>query len=101
MSRFKMDDGTVVDPELASDTWEEHTYFDGRNMISKATGSQWEHETLYRSKKGRYYIVWYSQRQGSGSTARWLDHKEAVSWILLNKGEVPADLADVAADVVE
>ena len=42
-----MEDGSVVDTSRAKSSWEEATRWDGNNNISKATGSQWEHETLH------------------------------------------------------
>lgn len=95
MARYRMSDSTIVDTENASAHWEEDTYHDGRNHISRATGSQWEHEDLYRSRKGRYYIVRWSQRQGSGDSAEWVSNEEAARWILLNNGEMPEELAGI------
>ncbi len=54
MARYRMEDGCVLDTANATAEWEEDTYFDGHNRIGVATGSQWNHETLYRSRKGRY-----------------------------------------------
>lgn len=51
--KYRMDDGTVVDTDRASDSWAEASYWDGNNHISKATGSQWTHQQLYRSRKWR------------------------------------------------
>jgi hypothetical protein len=43
----------VLNTEAAQDCWPEAIYWDGSNQISKATGSQWNHETLYRSARGQ------------------------------------------------
>ena len=62
-----MNDGTIVDTVKASQTWEEATDWNGSNQISRNTRDQWEHETLYRSAKGRY---WKELRQCSTSGSR-------------------------------
>ena len=101
MATYRMNDGVVVDTALAQQHWDEDTRWDGRNQISVATGSQWEHEQLYRSRKGRYYIKSWSQRQGSLPSADWASPEEAVVWLLVNAHEIPAELAAAAAEVVE
>jgi len=85
MSRYSMSDGTVVDTKNASGSWSESTEWDGSNTISKATGTQWNHETLYRSRKGRYYIESTSQWQGSRDSAEWISNEEACRWLLKNE----------------
>ncbi len=101
MSRYRMTDGTVVDTANASESWEEDTRWDGNNHISVATGSQWNHQTLYRSRRGRFYIVHTSQWQGSLPSAEWVSEREAVRWLLANNEEVPAELAALVAEVLE
>jgi hypothetical protein len=101
MARFKMDDGSVVDTKNAVASWNEDTRWDGRNHISVATGSQWNHQTLYRSRKGRYYIVHESQWQGSLPHAEWVSNHEAARWLLANGEELPDDLAVLEAEIVE
>jgi hypothetical protein len=96
-----MSDGTVVDTENASQHWDEATRWNGNNHISVATGSQWEHQTLYRSRRGRYYIEHTSQWQGSTPSAEWVSNEEAARWLLANELEVPAELAEVAEQVSE
>jgi len=101
MARYRMDDDAVVDTSKAAQRWEEATDWNGNNYISRATGSQWEHQELYRGAKGRYYIVSWSQWQGSLSSARWLTPREAALWLTSNDHEIPPDLEDVAAEVIE
>lgn len=101
MARYQMDDGTVVDTKNATDVWEEATEWDGRNHISKATGSQWEHQTLYRSRKGRYYVVHSSQWQGRRSHAEWVSNHEAARWLLANDEELPEELAKLEEEIAE
>ena len=101
MARYRMSDGTVVDTENASQHWDEATRWNGNNHISVATGSQWEHQTLYRSRRGRYYIEHTSQWQGSTPSAEWVSNEEAARWLLANEHDVPAELSEVAEQVSE
>lgn len=101
MSTYRMDDGTVVRTENATQSWDEGTYFDGKNHISKATGGQWNHQRLYRSRKGRYYVVHWSQWQGSRAGADWVDNLEAVRWLLTNGHSLPDELASYEAEIAE
>jgi len=101
MSKYKMNDGTVIDTERATQSWEEETEWDGRNHISKATGSQWEHEKLYRSRKGRYYVERTSQWQGSRPHVQWVSDEAAATWLLANGHELPDDLEHLESEIVE
>lgn len=98
---YRLDDGTVVKTENATQTWKEATRHDGRNFISIATGSQWNHETLHRSRKGRYWIEHTCQMQGSKDYAGWIDNHAAAQWLLANGHELPEDLAALEAEVSE
>ncbi len=105
MSRYSIetDDGAsvIVDTANAQASWEEATRWNGSNHISVATGSQWEHETLYRSAKGRYYIEHTSQWQGSTPSARFVSEEEAARWLLANERDLPDDLAALEGQVSE
>jgi len=93
--------GILVDTAKAKQTWEEATFWNGNNHISKATGDQWTHETLYKSAKGRYYILHSSQWQGSRDHAEEIPPRDAAAWLLLNEHELPEDLAALAGDLIE
>ena len=100
MAKYRIDE-TIVDTDKAAQSWAEATRWNGSNHISKATGSQWEHETLYLSARGRYWIESTSQYQGSIPSARFVEREEAARWLLLNEHELPEDLGDLADEVVE
>jgi len=85
MARFQLEDGAIVDTDRAACSWDEAIYWDGRNHISRATGDQFLHETLYKSSKGRYYIVHRSQWQGSGDHAEEITPMAAAAWLLRNE----------------
>lgn len=101
MSVYRMDDGTVVNTEKATRFWAEATRWNGSNNISVATGSQWVHQTLYRSRRGRYYIEHESQWQGSTPHAEWISPEEATRWLLANRYEVPDELQTHVEQVSE
>lgn len=102
MSRYKMDDGTFVDTKKAKEHWNESTRWDGANHISVATGSQWEHETLYLSAKGRWYIEYTSQWQGTASYAVYVSEEEAAGWIFEHRpDDLPDNLKQYVTDLTE
>lgn len=101
MTRYQMNDGTVVDVDNATKSWEEATRWNGANRISVATGSQWDHQTLHRSRKGRYWVECTSQWQGSTPHAEWLSPEAAAKWLLANDHELPEDLAALESEVSE
>ena len=101
MAVYRMDDGKLVDTDKTVQSWDEQTYWDGNNRRSVATGSQWVHERLHKSRKGRYYIERWSQCQGSTPSAEWVTEREATAWLLLNGHDLPEDLKRFEAEVCE
>ena len=99
-ARYEMSDGTIVDIGNSSAQWSEGKRFDGSNQVSLATGSQWDHQTLYRSRRGRYYVERSSQWQGSTPSAEWLSNEDACRWLLKNEHDA-ADFPDDLAKLVE
>jgi hypothetical protein len=98
--KYKTEDA-VIDTKLAKENWNEATRWNGNILVSKATGSQWDHETLYQSRKGRYYIETNSQWQGRMSSAYFVSREDAAIWLLTNDHELPADLADLEHQICE
>jgi hypothetical protein len=101
MVRYQMQDGAVVDTANATKSWDEATTWNGNNHISVATGSQWNHQRLHRSRRGRYWLESWSQWQGTTAHAEWLDERAAARWLLANEHEVPEELAAVADEVLD
>ena len=60
----------------------EDQQFDGRNMISRATGSQWDHQSLYYTRGGNFVLNEWSQYQGSLETYDQIDETEAIEWLI-------------------
>jgi hypothetical protein len=101
MSRYRMADETVVDTDNAMAKYEEATDWNGQNHISRPTGSQWDHETLYRSTKSRWYIEHTSQWEGKLPSAEWVTAEQAAAWLALNEHPIPPELAAAAASITE
>ena len=99
--KYKMDDGTFADTSKALSKWEEGKRFDGRNNVSLATGSQWDHETLYLSSRGRYYIERDSQWAGSKESAEYISETDAVRWLMLNEHSIPTLFQGLASSITE
>ena len=97
MNRQDLDDGTWFDLD-GSQCWEEGTRWDGANHVSLATGSQWDHQTLYRTKKGRFILRDWSNRQGEGESYEVISPREGVLWLVRNKLEIPDDLSGVLSE---
>ena len=70
-----------------AEVWEESMEWNGNNNISCATGSQWEHEKLYRTKSGIWVINHWSQHQGSLESWTELSDEEAAIWLVKNNQE--------------
>ena len=101
MARYQMQDGTVVDTDNATASWGECRDWDGNNHIGRSSRSQWHDQTLYRSRKGRYYLEYCSRVQGKRDHVEWVSPEEAARWLLLNEEDLPEDLAKVAEQVSE
>lgn len=91
MARYRMEDGTVVETDH-SRSWAESFDCDGPKMISRATGSQWVHEKLRKSRKGRYYIEHTSEELRSEAWCEWVSPEHARKWLNLMGHELPEDL---------
>lgn len=101
MTTYRMDDGTIVKTENASQSWDQEKDWDGSNHIGRSSRSQWHDQTLYRSRKGRYYIEYCSRVQGQLDRAEWVSPHEAVRWLLHNQYELPEELASLEDEVSE
>ena len=97
MNRQSIDGGGWLNLATAK-KFAENRNFDGHNMISVNTGSQWAHEVLYRSVGGVYVLQSWSQWQGSRDTWQRISVDEAVEWLLKNDYDPtsPAEEALVA-----
>jgi hypothetical protein len=102
VSVYRMENGAVINTDKAQAHWDEDTWWNGSNYISKATGSQWEHQTLYKSRKGRYYILFESNWENTPTRAEWVSMEEAARWLLANNYyDLPKDLVQLAEEIEE
>lgn len=106
MAKYRMenDNGgvSVVDTDRAINSWNEDYFIGGNgNKISTATGSQWDHERLYESRKGQFYLVCSSDWQGRSDAARWISDTEAVQWLAVNGHDTPERLQALAEECIE
>ena len=87
--------GTWFDLDRAT-RYEEDSRWNGSNWISRATGSQWDHECLWKTASGRWILNTFSARSGTLEHYFEIDQDAAEKWLIEN------DHADaLAEDVVE
>jgi hypothetical protein len=96
-----MPDGTIVKPKNAVQSWEEDTRWNGSNHISIPTGSQFAHQKLHKTRRGRYWLEHWSDWQGSTPHAEWVSEQEAARWLLLNGKDLPDDLERFRDEIEE
>jgi hypothetical protein len=74
--------------------FEELVWCDGRNCISTATGSPFDHESLWRSRAGNWILHAWSQFQEPADSWTKLAPSEAARWLIHN-GHEHEELADL------
>lgn len=84
MDRKQIGNGQWFDADSAV-VFKENSIFDGRNRISVNSGSQWEHETLYYTKSGKWVLNSWSDYQGTIETYRIFGASSAVRWLVINE----------------
>lgn len=72
--------GNWFDAEKA-EMIKEDTLWNGHDRISKATGSQWEHECLYRTAGGKWILHHWSNFQGKIDSIELIDNDTAAAWL--------------------
>lgn len=97
MKRQALNDGGWFDVDAAT-MYEETQHHDGRNMVSNATGDQWEHEALYCTGKGTWILNHWSQWQGSRETWERITPEEAAAWFVKCEKPLPDSLTTKAAE---
>ena len=96
MGRQRLEDGRWFETSKAK-RYLETCSFDGRNMISDATGSQWEHEVLYRTAGGQWILRHWSQWEGRRETWTEVDVEDAARWLVACGHDVPEVAPEIAA----
>jgi hypothetical protein len=67
-----------------ADEFDEDTNWNGSNNISVPTGTQTEHEILYKTRKGAWVLNEWSQWQGSIQTWKEIEGEVAAQWLIQN-----------------
>lgn len=98
MKRQSLGNGSWFDLEKAT-KYDEATWWDGSNYVSKATGSKTEHECLYRTVKGKWVLNSWSQWQGTVETWEVISQDEAARWLSRNDCDFPVELESKLADL--
>lgn len=93
MKRIQIGGGVWFDADAAQ-CYGESRHFDGRNHISDATGDQWLHEELYRTRSGSWILHEWSQWQGGHDRYRQLSPAEAARWLISQGHSEAAELAE-------
>jgi hypothetical protein len=86
MRRQLLTDGTRWFDLDSARRFEEKTTWNGSHLVSVATGSQGEHETLYHAAGGEW-VKHFSSYQGRGENWTLLETEEAHAWLLRNGHE--------------
>lgn len=81
MARINLGGGRWFNPK-ASECFAEDTRWNGNNHISVATGSQWDHEELYRTRGGVWILHSWSQWQGSRPSYEVISDERARVWLI-------------------
>ena len=90
MKRIALTDenGKWFDAE-SSEKFTEESYFNGRNCISKATDTQFNHQDLFYTKSGKWIICNWSNWQGSITTYSIISETRAAEWFLKQSTNLP------------
>lgn len=62
-------------------SFDESTFWNGSNHISKATGSQTEHERLYKTASGKWVLACWSNWQNTSDSFEAISENEACQWL--------------------
>jgi hypothetical protein len=82
MTKINLTDGSGkwFDRDCAIE-FEESKRWNGQNHISNATGSQWDHEALYFTRRGMWVLHSWSQWQGSTPHYEEIGAEVAYRWL--------------------
>lgn len=93
MTRICLTDGTGRWFETdTAQCWDEDTWWNGNNHISRPTGSQWRHERLYLTRGGRWILASWSQYENEGDGHEEIEAQDAAKWLLQNEHDLPETL---------
>ena len=93
MTKYPIGNGTVIDTDEASASWEERVDLMG-------TGPEYNHQKLYKTRTGKYYIENFSDRKHQPSRVEWVSAKVAAGWLLKNGHELPEELWSIEEELL-
>lgn len=91
MSRHALATGGWFDTAAANAYEETRRVEDGKS-ISLATGSEHQHETLYRTKGGTWVLHHWPSWRDQPEHWTQISPVQAASWMILNELPIPAEL---------
>lgn len=108
MKRVALTDGDGWFDAGEAITFLEDTWWDGSNQVSRATGSQFEHQKLFYTRKGQWVLKHWSQWQGTQETYEQIYADTAARWLIAQDcldsdeyGQLPEDVRGEVEQVVE
>jgi hypothetical protein len=96
-----MTDGTGWFDDTHAVKFTEATRWNGNNHISRATGSQWDHQALYYTRSGNWVLNGWSQWQGSLETYTKVDETEAIQWLIDNEHDDTDELPESVRERID
>jgi hypothetical protein len=85
MKRVYLEDSSKWFDAEAAQMFKEDTWHNGSNFISKATGSQWEHQSLYLTASQKFIIHAWSDFQGKPEIYKEVSNEYAAEWFVKNE----------------
>lgn len=79
-----------------AEMFKEDTYWNGQNHISKATDSQWVHETLFLTASKKWIKMTDSNYAGTRDQVEIISENEAAEWFLSQEMDLPLSLEKYA-----
>ena len=64
--------------------FKEDTWIEGGAFISRATGSQFEHQGLYITESNRFILNSWSNYSGNPETYVEISKSDAIDWLIVN-----------------
>jgi len=103
MSRIALtDDSSRWFNDSSASYFQEKTYFNGNNFISKATNSQYHHEALYITAGGVFILRSFNVFSSSRPTYVIFSKEEAAAWFArqeFSDDEIPSLFAKDVSDL--
>lgn len=84
MKRVSLINGKWFDLQKA-EKFQENTFWNGSNQISKITKSQFEHQDLYLTASGVWVLNTWSNYQNSIETFEQIEIKQVAEWFVKNE----------------